>query len=357
MTGLSYLNPLFLIRRNPQTLIYFVTAFCNCRCKMCFFLKEIENCNTAHELTLNEIEQFSSCYGPVKFLSLSGGEPFSRKDLAEVLKIFAVNNRPKVIDLPTNASYTRRIVTTVKQFCENFPAIILNLQLSLDGPESIHDSIRNFPGLYKKVVTTNRELKNLSRSYDNLRIQIVTVYSSYNKDHLEDFFHNLAEEFYFHRIILSFVHGTANPESFKNVNVNHFYNLYDQINEIHRAGSRDILSKLYLSFNKTVMQIRNDWEENKNLGKYCQAGKRMIVLGPKGEVFPCEPLWYSLGNIREYDYNIHRLLADEKARRFLLNHKNCHCSWSCAQTTALLFGFRYWFKFLKSVLGEFSRWN
>jgi len=62
---------------------------------MCFYLENIENYDPEKELTLDEISRFSRNYGPLTDLSISGGEPFLRRDIGETLKIFAVNNRPR----------------------------------------------------------------------------------------------------------------------------------------------------------------------------------------------------------------------------------------------------------------------
>ena len=40
----------------------------------------------------------------------------------------------------------------------------------------------------------------------------------------------------------------------------------------------------------------------------CLAGQRLIVLTPDAEVYPCEGLDQSLGNLRECDYRIQTVL-------------------------------------------------
>ena len=68
----------------------------------------------------------------------------------------------------------------------------------------------------------------------------------------------------------------------------------------------------------------------------CQAGKLRVVLAPEGSVYPCEKLGYpeaegldrwSLGNVRDYDYNLPAILMSERAKEIQLAIRNsrCHC--------------------------------
>jgi radical SAM protein with 4Fe4S-binding SPASM domain len=68
----------------------------------------------------------------------------------------------------------------------------------------------------------------------------------------------------------------------------------------------------------------------------CQSGKLRVVMSPEGDVYPCENLGYpeganqdrwKMGNIREFDYNIHNLLASNPAKeiRKTIKDDKCHC--------------------------------
>ena len=99
----------FLDPRQVSYLIFYVTNRCNFRCKFCFYYAEIEKGRKPNELSLDEIDQFSRQLGPLLQLSLTGGEPFLRKDFAELTDIFIRNCDPRYITIPTNASLTDRM--------------------------------------------------------------------------------------------------------------------------------------------------------------------------------------------------------------------------------------------------------
>ena len=86
----SISEELFKISRNkkiPLTVNFEVTAACNLSCIHCYH----DNCrkNTGEELTFGQIkEMFSSLKNAgTMFLIITGGEPFLRQDILEILNL------------------------------------------------------------------------------------------------------------------------------------------------------------------------------------------------------------------------------------------------------------------------------
>ena len=79
----SFLNP-----NQPGFLIFYVTNRCNFRCNFCFYRDEIDKGLKPDELTLDEIKKFSKTIGPLIQLSLTGGEPYLRKEFIEIADVF-----------------------------------------------------------------------------------------------------------------------------------------------------------------------------------------------------------------------------------------------------------------------------
>jgi radical SAM protein with 4Fe4S-binding SPASM domain len=64
----------------------------------------------------------------------------------------------------------------------------------------------------------------------------------------------------------------------------------------------------------------------------------MLVIDQEGRVYPCEPLWHCIGNLRETGGDVRPILAgrayaDFRASR--LGAGKCNCTWSCAMHTAI----------------------
>jgi len=247
----------------------------------------------------------------------------------------------------------------VDNFCREFPNVRLCLQLSVDGPEKVHEEIRGMPGLFKRLRETNRILRRLAEVHNNLTVQLITVFSSFNREYLEEFYEQSAKTFFFHRVILT-PDVTAGFSGFNGFGKKGLYNeLLKKVHHIHREMDKDIFNNFSIKFHEAKDEVISRWETKRNLGKYCQAGKSIIVLRERGDVFPCEPLGISLGNIRDYEYDIRKLLRSKSAREFFKNYpslsRTCHCSWSCAQTNALVSNPRYWFRIAKALLPGRSR--
>ena len=73
----------------------------------------------------------------------------------------------------------------------------------------------------------------------------------------------------------------------------------------------------------------------------CVAGRKLVVVNETGDVFPCEmldPKKYRLGKLRDYDWDLGRLLADSNSRSiqdWIVDSK-CKCSWECSNAANIV---------------------
>ena len=92
MSSIDYLKfgrKLFFKRgSSPLYLVLFVTDRCNARCKHCLLADGVHKPDKSAELTLEEFEMLSKRMDPLLFLLPTGGEPFIRDDLREIIKLF-----------------------------------------------------------------------------------------------------------------------------------------------------------------------------------------------------------------------------------------------------------------------------
>src|SRR5689334_25178375 len=86
-------------RHTPPFMIVFINSICNLTCEHCFYWR---NLNQRNDLTFEEFEKLSLELGRFEQLNLSGGEPFLRKEFAEICGLFLRNNGVKRIYVPTN---------------------------------------------------------------------------------------------------------------------------------------------------------------------------------------------------------------------------------------------------------------
>ena len=101
----------------PVTLTFSVTNKCQSRCKTCNIWKIYpdKHQNPEKELTLDEITQFFQTMGRVYFFNLSGGEPFLRNDLPQIVEASIDHLNPAIIHSPTNGLAPERIITHTRR--------------------------------------------------------------------------------------------------------------------------------------------------------------------------------------------------------------------------------------------------
>lgn len=129
-----------------------VTYKCNSRCKMCNIWRTANPAN----LPLNYFYNLSR---NLKYINLSGGEPFLRPDLPQIVKIIKqISPRAKII-ISTNGLASDLIARMTKQIL----AIDKNIgiRISLDGLGQAHDDIRGTAGMYSQALKTVEALKSL----------------------------------------------------------------------------------------------------------------------------------------------------------------------------------------------------
>lgn len=326
---------------NPITLTYSVTAACQSRCKTCqigaMFCQDPTR--SQRDLTLDEIERIFATMRPVYFFNMSGGEPFLREDLPDIVRLACKYLKPRVIHTPTNGILTERIIDYTEQILkiireEYDPAVPFTVKPSIDGVGELHDEIRGVKGNFDKLLKTIEGLKRVEEKYDNFHLELGTVISNFNIDHLEE--------------IEGFVH-TLGVESYRNEVAEcraEFFNLGDPITppaDVYQGLIRDFARKVEeniaakKSLAKTTEALRVVYydiagrilAENRQVIP-CYAGVSNVHINFDGGVWPCCVLGYEqeIGNLRAYDYDFQKLWHSERARqvREYIKHKNCACS-------------------------------
>ncbi len=176
----------------PQALSLEVTHHCIAKCMMCNIWKipnYVKDLPLAHWVNLLSSNLFSD----LRELDITGGEPFLRKDLPDLLgEICRLKNenlrKLRSIAVTTNGLLTERVPDAVETILKDLKVAGLDLVVvcAMDGIGDIHDRIRNFKDAWKKVNETIQRLKELRKSYPNLIIGLKTTILPINVDALAD---------------------------------------------------------------------------------------------------------------------------------------------------------------------------
>ncbi len=348
----------------PVYLVYFITDACNAKCKHCLLA------DGAHpgwetpsmkfrqaELTLEELDKVTASMGKnsLMFLLPTGGEPFLRKDIGEIVKIFYRNTGVKNVGIPTNGSTTARTVNIVKDILESCPDLDLGIDVSLDGVGALHDEIRVFPGLFERAVVTYKELKKLMAHYPRLNVNVETTVSAHNDKHLKENYRFFKDDLGVDNVFTLLTRGSPKEPVSKFFDVSRYEEYADVIEADVKAGAlkgyhtfpfADLINAKRIVRHKLIAKVAKE-------NRYqipCQAGGLGACMFANGDIYPCELLIdRKLGNVREAGYDFKKIWFSEKAeesRRFIRDTK-CFCTYECFLTVNILFNPRMLPRILK----------
>ena len=249
----------------------------------------------------------------LKFINLTGGEPFVREDLAEIVEeCYRHTNR---IVISTSGYFEDRVIELAKRFPN------IGIRISIEGLSRKNDELRGREGGFDRGLRTLLTLKQMGLK----DIGFCCTVSNYNaKDMLSLYrlslslglefataaFHN---SYYFHK------------DDNKITNTDEVCSDFEQLVEWQLKENHP-KSWFRAFFN---MGLINYIEGGRRMLP-CEAGTANFFIDPWGEVFPCngmeERYWKeSMGNIHEHDFmSIWNSEQAEKVRAMVRRcPKNC----------------------------------
>jgi MoaA/NifB/PqqE/SkfB family radical SAM enzyme len=150
---------------HPTVLIFHCTFVCDARCEMCF---NWERGDRKSDMTLDEIDRaFSdSLWSKVEIANLSGGEPTTRNDMVEVVRVM-LDRLPRLrkFGINTTGLTPHRaipMVTRAAELCHE-RGIIFSTRVSIDGVGEMHNQVRKVKSGFDKALKTIRAMQELQQ--------------------------------------------------------------------------------------------------------------------------------------------------------------------------------------------------
>ncbi len=274
------------------------------RCKMCNIWQYPTD--VKKEVQAKELEILPK----LKFVNLTGGEPFQRKDLEDIVAV-CFEKAPRVV-ISTSGFHSDRIIALAKKF----PRI--GIRISIEGLSQKNDELRGREGGFDKGLSTLLTLREMglkdigfgctvSNNNSSDMLSLYKLSKSLGMEFATAAFHN---SYYFHK--------------------------HDNVitNKDEVCGNFEKLIEGLLKENNPKSWFRAFF--NLGLINYIQNGKRMLpceagttnfFIEPYGEVYPCNGLedhiWKeSMGNIHDYS-NFEDLWYSEQANKVRTMVRSC----------------------------------
>ena len=278
-----------------------VTYRCNARCTMCNRYKAPSK--PEEEISIETIKKLPQMY----FTNITGGEPFIRSDLKDIVReLYKKSDR---IVISTNGFFTDRII----DLCKEFPNV--GIRISIEGLEDTSNAIRGLENGFNRGYTTLKKLVEMNHPdvgfgmtvQDANAKDLVPLYELSNEMNMEFATASLHNSFYFVEAKNIIKDRPMVAQNFENL-----------INELLKSNSPKKWFRAYF---------------NHGLINYIYGQKRLLpcdmafdtfFIDPYGDVMPCNGTKEKevMGNLNEQSWD--ELWASEQADKVRAKVRGCN---------------------------------
>ena len=265
----------------PTDVSIITTYRCQMRCKMCDIWENPSD--SKKEIQAKELEMLPN----FKFVNITGGEPFVRRDLEDIVEVM-YRKAPRIV-ISTSGWHTDRII----KMAERFPNI--GIRVSIEGLSQKNDELRGREGSFDRAMRLLLTLKEMgikdigygctvSNKNSEDMLWLYKLSRELGMEFATASFHN---SYYFHK--------DDNAITNKDEVINNFRLLMEEL-------LKDKSPKSWYRAFFNLGLINYIREQPRMLP--CEAGTANFFIEPYGDVYPCNGLedryWKeSMGNIRE----------------------------------------------------------
>ncbi|MCK5617552.1 radical SAM protein [Candidatus Pacearchaeota archaeon] len=271
-----------------------ITYRCNAKCNMCDVFHYPTKPDT--EITASDLE----CLPRLHFANITGGEPFIRKDLEDIIEV--VRRKADRIVISSNGYFTDRTIALFKKYPD------LGIRISIEGLPKSNDTIRGIKDGFDKGLRTLMILREMGIKDVGFGMTVQDI-NAKDLCHLYDLSDALGYEF-----------ATATLH-----NSHYFHKKDNKVEDVPMVETefKKLVRKL-LKSNSPKKWFRAYF--NHGLINYLHKKKRLLpcemgsenfgfFIDPTGNVLPCngmdEPM--SFGNIK--DQPLLDILGSDKAKQ------------------------------------------
>jgi len=326
----------------PEAITLFLTHRCNLRCKMCGQWGESGVTKTKaqdfikEEMYFSQLKNIVSDFSSFKpNITLFGGEPLLYAHCIDLIRY--IKERKMHCLMITNGSLVHGVADKL------VASGLDELNVSLDGAGELHDQIRGMPGLFLKITTGLKTLRNISRAKGLKKplINLQCTITKYNYEKLEQLTGVAADigadSLTYHNLIFLGQDLIENQKAYDrqlgctsddwqgfvftpDIDPEKLYAKMEKI----LAGRYPFAVDFYpnLSLRGLKEYYRNSSYCPSEYPKRCLSPWIVAYVFPNGDVRPCLNSTYAYGNIRETPFR--KVWNNDKAvafRRLLKKNK------------------------------------
>lgn len=282
---------MFCEQQNRIVLQFHITGRCNLRCKHCYRTEgDVET--LSFEDIISVIEQFivlKSKYNELHkikkrgHINLTGGEPFFRKDIKEIIKYLGDRRDQVTYSFLSNGSFiNEEIINLLKETGVSF------VQLSIDGDKKTHDALRaqdDYTRVFKKAEILEKA---------GIRTHISFTANKLNFKHLP----KVANECRKRRITKLWsdrLVPIGNGEDLEQLKISD-NDMPNYIRTLKKAQGWFVTRLLYPKTQVTMNRALQFIDSNGSIYS-CSAGDSLITVDEFGRIMPCRRMPIICGDV------------------------------------------------------------
>jgi radical SAM protein with 4Fe4S-binding SPASM domain len=239
------------------------------------------------------------------YINVSGGEPFLRKDLVEIVEALRYACPKAEICISTNGILTDRIQDQMLRIIEIDPSV--RIMISVDGVGDVHDNIRGVKGAFDAAIASLTSLKEMGVK----KLGVASIAANCNLGKIGSVM-QLAKKM---KIDFTF-NGVPNRSDLTLLSERYTFNdldlLKDQIDDIVDAFLRSFVPRNWVR--AYVNSGTFDYVLSGKRRIPCFAGTDFFFMAPNGDIYPDMVLGYKLGNIKKQSFE--QIWMSERAEAF-----------------------------------------
>ncbi len=269
-----------------------ITQRCNLRCTHCY-QENYKNTDLPFKDLVKIVDQFKEALKSFSqkngqtikgHITVTGGEPFIRKDFFDLLALFAKNNAYFTFSILTNGTLiNEETAEKIKLYGPTY------VQVSVEGKKETHDLIRG-NGSYEKTTSAIKYL---------LAQKIPTVVSfTAHKKNFQEFKDvvDLSKKLGVNRVWSDRIIPCGSGEAMKELQLSaEETKIFFELMKQEKIQTNDRFCKTEVAMHRALQFLCG--------GKpyVCQAGKSLITIDTNADMYPCRRMPIKVGNVLESD--------------------------------------------------------
>ena len=286
-----------------------ITNECNLKCKHCYASAgtKLTNELTYEEIVgiINQLEELS-----VNYVTISGGEPFKRPELFDIIK-YIVSKKMHIMITSNGTLLNDSNLEKVKKLGVD------SIQVSLDSHlREVNDHFRGVPGAFDKAVRGIELCKK-----HGIKVSIMSTLSSINKNSIRDIIEFAVglgvDGFAMERFVPE---GRGEKARDLSISPLDLKNCLEILDEYQRKRADCIFTTndpLFLFVGDRHKYIHSLYKDNKELCGGCSVGKMGFIVSPEGNVALCTRFYVDIGSVR--DKSIKEILEESELNKTVCN--------------------------------------